>query len=333
MERTTQPEPQEHHIGTDQVATEFRHDVPAAARITSGDTVVVETLDCFWNRLDSPEVTFTSTDDLQRRLGALNPVTGPIVVEGAEVGDVLEIRIDSIEVGTVAPYAVTVLTDENQGYGQRDAIALSAETRIAPIVGDRVQLETARGTIELPIRPMVGSIGVAAEEPMPSLHFGPRHGGNVDSPDLSPGATIRLPVRVPGGYLWIGDVHAAMGDAEITGTALETSGRVRVKVTLRRGLPASLEGAFQLDDEQTIGAVGALFRSPLTDNVMISFAELHRRLTDDYGFTDNDAHILLGAAATVTVNQCVDDIWTAARAAIDRSLLPNNTVPSATARA
>jgi amidase len=111
-------------------------------------------------------------------------------------------------------------------------------------------------------------------------------------------------VNVPGALLSLGDVHAVMGDAEITGTALETSGDVTVTVTV---LPAGTRPLAlpHLDTAELIGVIGCRAGAGVQANLEAAMVELHHRLAREHGLAAVDAYQFLGAAARVLVNQCV----------------------------
>jgi amidase len=152
---------------------------------------------------------------------------------------------------------------------------------------------------------MVGTAGTAPAGPaFPSLRYDRGHGGNIDCPMVTTGAVLYLPVNVPGALLALGDVHALMGDGEITGTALETSADVTVSITVLPGGVRRL-GLPHVDDSRRIGTVGCLADTGVEGNLQAAMLEIHRRLLDEYGLAPADAYQLLGATARVQVNQCV----------------------------
>ena len=325
---TTQ-RPEAEALRVPRAAHGFAFDPGAApvARVSPGTTLVVETYDCFSNKVSSPSQVFERESDLFALIGSYNPVTGPIYVEGAEPGDLLEVRVERIQLGTFAPYAVTAVTGDSKGVcgAPTSLIGQIPDTRVCPIDSDAVVLPTGRGDIRLPLRPMIGSIGTApAHGASSSLEFGLDHGGNVDCPDLTVGATVALPVNVPGALLWLGDVHAAMGDAEITGTALETNADVTITIDVipRRTASSARQALPRLDSATMIGSLGCEFGASVETNLRHAFVDLLGRLSDDYGLAKIDAYHLLGAAARVRVNQCVAGGWTATRVSVARSVLP-----------
>lgn len=294
-------------------------------RVKPGAEVVIETLDCFSNRITSPEQVFHSDAELLALIGAYNPVSAPVYVEGAEPGDVLAVTIRSMRLGVVDPYAVSVIhRDTATVAGRRSALLAESETRVCRLVDGHVIFPTGRGHVRHPISPMIGSIGTApAAGQVSSLHYAAGHGGNVDCPDMTTGSTVYLPVNVPGALFSLGDLHALMGDAEITGVALETHGDVTVQIDLLKKPRAAR--ALRLDTADSIGSIGCESADGLDANVAGAFDDLLRRLADDFGIAPVDAFQLLGIAARVRVGQCVHRPgagWTSVRVSVPRAVLP-----------
>lgn len=303
---------------------DFSPAAEAHRAVPSGAQVVVETLDCFSNKVTSPSQLFATEPELVALIGAYNPVSQPIHVDGAEPGDTLAVRIDAIELAPLDPFAVTLVVGEKGRIVGRRCVGVSGvpETRICPIVDGHVLVETPRGTARLPARPMVGTIGTApAQGEAISLEFDSGHGGNIDCPTVTVGSTILLPVNVPGGLLSLGDVHAVMGEAEITGIALETHADVTITVDVLPGGDRRLATP-RIDTAEAIGSVGCRFGAPLDENLARGFEDLHERLRADYGLSEHDAYVLLGAAARVQVDQCVVGGWTATYVSVPRAVLP-----------
>jgi amidase len=301
-----------------------------ALKVAPGDYVVFETLDCFANKLTSPSQSYAREEDLLSLLGAYNPVTGPVHVAGANPGDTLAVRILDVEIGTAAPFAVT----NSFGHGSRlvthDCAGMppAGSTRICPIRDGQISFPLDGRTLSLPARPMVGTIGTApAGRDVPSVLYSRDIGGNMDCPRIRAGAEVYLPVNVPGALLYLGDVHALMGDAEITGTALETSADVTVQIGL---LPAAEHRLTtpHVDSTAAIGTIGCTAEASLEANLETAMVELQQRLAGQYGLAPVDAYELLGAVAHVNVNQCVPRSWKSVYAGIDRRFLPPYAAPA-----
>jgi amidase len=304
----------------------FSPDAEPAVCLQPGERLCVELWDCFGNYITSPAQRFASLAELLELTGGLNPLSGPIFVDGAQPGDVLAVHIDAIRLATVAPEAVTVIVPGVGGVCAPSGrpVTLSPTTWICPIhaAAGYVVLPLLAGEVRLPLRPMLGTIGTApAQGQLSSLEFSPECCGNVDSPDIGVGSTVLLPVNVPGALLSIGDLHAAMGDAEITGTALETSGDVVLRCEVLSRTQAGYFGYPQIATPDEVGSIGAHFGCSLDTNVKCAMSDLAARLVSDHRLSEPEAYAVLGAAARVRVHQCVDGGWTAASAFISRDLL------------
>ena len=230
-----------HHLAD---AHHFRFDnalVPAL-RIEPGDTVVFECLEAYGGGL-TPDSTVERLRELP--FDAVHCLTGPVFVEGAAPGDVLEVEILEFEhdswawTGVFA--GVGVLAEE---FGDTWGLNIWH-------VGDDGRAEFRPG-IRVPVEPFCGVMGVALAEPGEHLTMPPRQvGGNIDTRHLIPGARLYLPVEVPGALFSVGDGHLAQGDGEVCGTALETN----LTVSLR----------FRLHQDRSIRAPQFETRGPTTD--------------------------------------------------------------------
>src|SRR4051812_24793916 len=158
-------------------------------------------------------------------------LTGPIFVEGAEPGDVLEVRIESV--GLAIPYAYNA-------FGPRSGAIPEdfprSKMRIIPLDKEKRIATFAEG-IEIPLRPFFGSMGVAPPEASGRVNSAPPgiHAGNLDNKELVAGSTLFIHVHVPGALFQVGDGHAGQGDGEVDITALETSLTGTLRFFLRKG--------------------------------------------------------------------------------------------------
>lgn len=307
----------------------FSGDGEPALQIAPGSTVVVETLDCFSNRVRTPDQVFERERDLLCLIGAYNPVNAPIFVEGAEPGDALAVHIEHMALGTLEPFGVMVVAgDDARICGRPSPFPLAADTRVCRLEGRTVVVPARQGALRQPLRPMIGVIGTApAAETISSLHYGPTHGGNMDCAMISEGATVRLPVNVPGGLLSLGDLHALMGDGEIVGVAVETHGDVTIRVDVVKG--AGRGAAVRVDTRDAIGSIGCEAQTSLDQNLAAAAADLLSRLCGQWEMAPVEAYELLGMAARMTVNQCVHGRgsgWTSALVSLSRSALPDGVV-------
>ncbi len=174
--------------------------------------------------------------------------------------------------------------------------------QIVPIAGDTAQVSGA----DVPVRPMIGVIGVApVGDPVPCGSPG-SHGGNMDTRLIGEGATLYLPVSAPGALLAAGDLHAAMGDGEICGTGIEVAGAITMVVDVRRDLAIvnpvleTAEVVATIASAETLDEAAELATRDMADLVM-------RRLE----LSAADATMLMSAAGQLQVSQVVDPLKTA----------------------
>lgn len=139
----------------------------------------------------------------------VNPATGPVWIEGALPGQTLEVDILDVKVA-------------DRGHIGR---------KVLRIVNDCIEM----GSIKIPVKPVIGVIGVAPPQGEVSTKVPGDYGGNLDTPDITIGSRVFLPVGVEGALLAMGDVHAAQGDGEVSGQGLEVPAKIKVKVKLHEG--------------------------------------------------------------------------------------------------
>lgn len=209
----------EYTLSKDQKAFAFDRTIASVLEIDSGDTVTFETGDAAYARLANGETVEAIG------LENFNAVTGPVQVRGAQPGDALKIEVLEVNIRT----AWSVWLPDFGGLGKR-----TKDIGVKPIT-----LKDGRAyiseTLSVPVRPMIGCIGVAPAEGkgstfMPAYPFG----GNMDLREMEPGTTLYLPVQVAGALLAMGDLHAAMGTAEPTWVSLEASGFARLRISLEK---------------------------------------------------------------------------------------------------
>ncbi len=302
----------------------FAPDAVPALHIRSGDTILVETLDCFSGRLTPESPLLRDDRDVLDHIGGrYNPVNRPIFVTEAEPGDVLAVDIIDIALGARQGFAVTHVADDwaRQFGGEDFAGSVAPATVIARLDGGTVMLPFGDRLVACAARPMIGTIGTAPTQSISSLLYGASHGGNLDCPLIRPGATVHLPVNVPGALLSLGDVHALMGDGEITGTALETSADVTIRVRVEKNRRLSLATP-RLSDDERLGSLGCAARGSLQTNIQFAVRDLALSLEQTCGLSPGDALQLFNLFGRITVNQAVGsdvDGWSSVLAHIARS--------------
>ena len=194
--------------------------------VNPGDVVVVETEDAFGGVITSEQDSPTA----KLQFPFLNPQCGPVAVSGVEKGDCLAVHIHAVETRGAQPAGKTCIIPEFGGL-----VGTASTAMLNPPLPERVRVmhvdkDGVRWSdkITLPYEPFIGTIGVSPEIEAISSLQPDYHGGNMDLPDVAPGAILYFPVHAKGGLLYVGDCHATQGDGELSGVAIEQ----RATVTL-----------------------------------------------------------------------------------------------------
>jgi len=277
-----------------------------ALRIASGDIIDVDTL--LTNTPAGLAKAGVPDDKIQQSLKTIvaevtgerkgpggHILTGPVFVEGAEPGDVLEVKIVSID------FAI--------GYGYNGCSGIVPENcdrtvglKILPI-DKKTMTSTYAPGIVIPLKPFFGSMGVAPAAELGRVSSNPpgRHAGNLDNRELVAGTTLYIPVFAPGALFEVGDGHAAQGDGEVDQTAIETSLRGRIQLTVRKDMKLTWPRAetptdyisMATDPDLMVATKGAI-------QEMVDF------LSATKGLTKHQAYQLVSMAGHVVVTQLVD---------------------------
>jgi amidase len=293
--------------------------VPPVATLKPGDTLETNTVDAFGNVIKKP-------GDTMAMVKGDNPLTGPFAIAGAEPGDTLVVKfldltVDSTRgVGALAPGFGALNTT-----GYTPMLNENLRERIWFYdIDNRTNTATYHAldsnyTTTIPMHPFLGCIGVAPAGGEARSSIVPAEfGGNMDAPEARPGYTLYLPVNVPGALLYMGDGHAAQGDGEVAGTAIEVPLRVRLQVNLIKGRKI---GWPRFESDSSLMAVGAY--RPLDDALRIAFTELVGWVHADYGLSEMDTYELLSKVATIHLVEMVDPNYVVI-AGIDKRYLPQS---------
>lgn len=195
----------------------FDKDLEPVLKVPSGEKVRIRTKDCFGNQLRGPEDQLSEID-----WEAINPATGPIYVEGAVAGGTLKVHIDNIELDA----QTSSCTGKDEGVcGDRfsDWATHFCKVEDGKVVWDE--------RLSIPLAPMIGVIGVAPEGEPVNCGTPGKHGGNMDNTAIASGATLYFPVAVDGALFGCGDMHAVMGDGEVSVSGAEVAGYATVTLT------------------------------------------------------------------------------------------------------
>jgi acetamidase/formamidase len=297
-----QPRVVRYEVKPSELKYTFAASYQPVARLKSGDILETNTVDCFGNAVKKPG------DTLSMAPGD-NPLTGPFYIEGAEPGDTLAVKILDMKV------------DSNQGVGALapgfGAInATNYTPMLNPPIAEKIwffpidhasntatfQALDSKYSVKIPLHPFFGCIGVAPAGGEARSSVVPEaFGGNMDSPEASAGNTAYFPVNFSGAMLFLGDGHAAMGDGEVAGTAIEVPLRSRVQVHVVKGQRISWP---RFENDEYIMTVGAY--RPLDDALRIAFTELIAWIHKSYGLSEMDAYELLSQVGEIHLNEMVD---------------------------
>lgn len=271
--------------------------------IEPGDSVTVETVDAFGGAIRSE----ADLPSAVLNMPFVNPQNGPIAVRGAEKGDTLAVHIRSILPRGPQPAGTTAIIPEFGGLVATPQTAMLN----APIPERVKKMEvTPEGVrfsdrITLPYEPFIGTLGVSPEIEAVSSLQPDTWGGNMDLPDMAPGAIAYFPVSRREAHLFLGDCHGRQGDGELCGVAVEMPATVEITVDLIRGWPIP---TVRLETETEIMSVGSA--RPMEDAARIAYRDLIRWLVADHGFEESEAYFLCTQAGRVRLGNMVDPKYT-----------------------
>ena len=275
-------------------------------RIHSGDSVEVECVSvgkperleaAGARHADIKQAMRDIEEQVKERGPGGHPLTGPIFIEGAEPGDVLEVRILKIEM--TEPYAFNSFGPKS-GFLKEDF--QYSKTKIIPLDRQRGVALFGAG-IEIPLRPFFGSMGVAPPAAMGKINSAPPgiHAGNLDNHDLVAGATLYIPVHAPGALFQVGDGHAGQGNGEVDITAMETSLTGTFRFIVRKDLHLTWPRAETPTHYITMG-----LNADLTEAAKGAAREMIDFLVTQKHLSRDDAYMLTSVAADLSITQAVD---------------------------
>lgn len=296
-------------ITRDQLAVVFDHRLPPVAHVASGETFVIETEDSRGGRTRTPETTTAAYLRAMRERGYYgNPVTGPILVEGAEPGDTLAVHILAQECDTLGYMGYWPFLFHLEDFFQEPSTVL-CEIRDGKVIFGH--------GIELPVRPMIGTIGTApAVEAILSAGMG-RHGGNLDTPEICAGSTVYLPVNVAGALLAVGDCHAIQSDGEIGSVEMRSVLTLRCEVEKRRSRAMTWPRVETPDVLVTVAVA-----CPLEEALRLALRDMILWLEERCGLSRHEAYLLIGAAGHVRPGQAQVPLYSM------RCLMPKAYLPA-----
>jgi len=288
------------HVAREQWHLAWDNSIEPVARIASGGTVEFDLLDAAGGQI-GPDSTVETIRTLD--FGRVDQVNGPIYVEGAAPGDTLQVEFLDLR---PADWGWTALIP---GFGLLADLFPEPALRIWRLADGWA--EFAPG-IRIPLEPFCGEVGLAPGAPGALSTIPPyRHGGNMDTKHLTRGATLYLPVEAEGALFSMGDGHAAQGDGEVCGTAIETPMRATVRLTVRKGLsipqPQFLTAGPLAPRTNTAPYYATDGIAPdLLEAARLAVLHMIEHLERTYGLSRPDAYMLCSVAVDLKICEVVD---------------------------
>lgn len=279
------------NVTTAQTIYSFSAGNSPVLKVPAGSTLVIDTYDCFSNQLRTAEDRMEALD-----WDRINPATGPIHVEGAEPGDLLKVAVNRIEIDEKG----TVISGE--GFGTLGGILKDIYTRIVPIRDGKAVFSNE---IRIPVKPMIGVIGVAPKDAVVNTGTPGKHGGNMDNTMVGEGAVMYFNVEVPGALFALGDVHAVMGDGEIGVSGLEIPAKVNVTLDVIKG--KSVESPMLENDEFWSVVESA---ETIEEAVQGATEKMFRFLSGRLKLMDGEIAMLMSLVGQLQFCQVVDPLKT-----------------------
>ncbi len=280
-------------LTADQTHARWSAAIPPVATVPSGAIVEVHTMEASDGQF---ELGSTPADVLNVSFDPVHPLTGPVAVEGASPGDVLAVTLLDIEIDEWGWAAIV------PGFG------FLADRFTEPVY---MGFEIPRGATEvafndrisIPLAPFPGVMGVAPATDSMLVTIPPRaNGGNMDNRHMVAGTTIYFPVFVEGANFSIGDTHAAQGDGEVSGTAIEAGMRIRYRIEVVEGARPIEEPQYETDEYYAVTA----FATTLDEAARKATGFMIDYLVAEHGLTAEEAYILCSLAGDLKISEVVD---------------------------
>ncbi len=285
------------YLSSDRVHARWDRDLDPVLTIVEGETVLIETRDTSDGQIHPG---FTMADVGKVDTDRIHPLTGPLYIEGAEPGDTLEIVIGQI---TPADTGFNIVPPGGKHFGFLPEKPCEASIRF-------MDIDTKNGVvkfsdaIQLPLNPFLGVMGVAPRDAGATRTLTPgAHGGNLDLKELRTGAKLYLPVFVRGALFSAGDCHAAQGDGEVTGAAVECAGKAALTFNLIKGTHETFPRAETATHYITLG-----FEEDLTEAARKATGRMIDFIAREKNITESEAYSLCSVAGDVCITQVVNGI-------------------------
>jgi amidase len=278
-------------LGKDKVIYSFNQKNEPAYFVDDGEIFRVETDDCYHGQIRDESVLRPDID-----ISIMDCSVGPIWVNGAEPDDVLCVEILGID---FAPQGVMVLSP---GLGVLGEKIDKPRTKVIPIVDGYARFSD---TLVLPLTPMVGVLGVAPRSGDIHCAVPGDHGSNMDTRVITVGSKVYLPVAVKGALLAAGDLHACMGDGELSGTGIETAGSILMKTTVLKGVKLRRP---MVETKESIYTIAS--SQDFEEGVRMAAEDMTAYLARKMGIGFQEAYMLLSAVCHIQISQVVNELYT-----------------------
>jgi len=273
---------------------EFSPEMDPVYTAADGESLTIETI-------DSLNKTIQTGDDLLDSIpDEVNAATGPIEVEGAEPGDILAVEIEAVQ---VTEGQGRVVTTPDFGLLQDDEEIEHPATRITEVDGDTIEFDGH----EIPIEPMIGTIGVATAEETITTLTPHDHGGNLDTTDMTGGTTAYFPVFQDGAMLAMGDSKAAMADGEMCGTGAEIGTEIDVTVSVISDPGVGLDRPI-VDTGENIKSIASA--DTMEEAVKLANRDILDLLQADHDMSKTEAYLFSSLVGGLEISQVVDPLVT-----------------------
>ncbi|KAI0628310.1 Formamidase [Trametes polyzona] len=303
-----------HSIKRSQCHLAWDNSIPPVIRVKSGETVTFDCLDASNGQLTPASTTATIASLV---FAQLDQVNGPVFVEGATPGDTLQVEVLDVRTAdwgwTALIPGFGLLADE---FPEPAVKIWTLHSHAADDTGAKERgeygyawFDEERG-IRIPLRPFAGEMGVAPGKPGAHSTIPPyATGGNVDTRHLTKGSTLYLPVEVEGALFSIGDGHAAQGDGEVCGTAIETPMNVTVRLTLLKDKPYVKTPHFSTQsphgrEEEFYCTTGV--DSDIREATRAAVRNMIASLGAEHGLALEEAYMLCSVAGDLRMHEVVD---------------------------
>jgi amidase len=286
-------------VTNDQLCTSFSSDNPPVLQVQPGESFVMETNDRF--------ATYEGPNSSPEAMETLKTMAGPVYIEGAKPGDTLKIEVLDVSLpldyGWIGAIPGRGPLEERLPQFRKARVAI---TQDGVVFNDKVTM---------PLRPMIGRIGLAPKEGPASSNDRGDFGGSMGNTQITTGSTVFLPVFHDGGLLTIGDCHAAMGDGEATASAVECALDATFKVTIEKDFTVTRPVVATESEVMTTGEGPTMEEA--TKAAVNAMADL---MADKLGVDSTDAAMLIASAADVRTGLAGHPPYTM-RVAVPRSML------------